>query len=143
MPLGRAVQGVSNLIYRRLYHVTQVLCGEDFTHRHGQIIHFIFVRQADGPVFQRDVEEAFSIRRATATGILQLMEKNGLLRRESVDFDARLKRLVLTDRAIAFHTQVEQILDDTERRLLEGSTPEELAVTRRVLARMKDNLAGE
>ena len=35
-------------------------------------------------MFQRDVEAEFNIRRSTATGILQLMEKNGFLLREPV-----------------------------------------------------------
>lgn len=141
--IGREVQIVSNLIYRRFYHATQGLGGEEFTHRQGQIIHFIYSHQADAPLFQRDIEEAFSIRRPTATGILQLMEKNGLIRRESVDYDARLKKLVLTDKAVALHAQIRQIIEETERELASGSTQEELAVTRRVLARMRKNLAGE
>ena len=45
-------------------------------------------------VFQRDLEEEFSIRRSTATGILQLMEKNDLIIRQPVSYDARLKKLV-------------------------------------------------
>lgn len=141
--IGRDVQIVSNLIYRRLYHATQGLGGEEFTHRQGQIIHFIFTHQEGGPLFQRDIEEAFSIRRPTATGILQLMEKNGLIRRENVDYDARLKKLVLTDKAIALHAQIHQIIEKTEKELAAGSTREELAITRRVLARMRKNLAGE
>ena len=42
-----------------------------------RIMHYILVKCADGPVFQRDVESAFGMSRSTATGILQLMEKNG------------------------------------------------------------------
>lgn len=51
-------------------------------------------------VFQRDLEAAFNMRRSTATGILQLMEKNGLLRREPVPYDARLKKLILTEEGL-------------------------------------------
>lgn len=141
--ISREVQIVSNLIYRRLYHATQDLGGEDFTHRQGQIIHFLLTHQDRAPLFQRDIEEAFSIRRPTATGILQLMEKNGLLRRESVDYDARLKRLILTDKALALHARIGRIIEETEGMLAAGSAPQELAVTRRVLARMRENLAGE
>ena len=41
-----------------------------------RVMHYILVKCADGPVFQRDVESAFGMSRSTATGILQLMEKN-------------------------------------------------------------------
>ena len=43
-------------------------------------------------MFQRDVEQVFSLSRSTATGILQQLEEKGLLRRESVPSDARLKK---------------------------------------------------
>lgn len=64
-----------------------------------RVLHYILVKCADGPVFQRDVESAFSLSRSTATGILQLMEKNGLILRESVASDARLKNLIPTEKA--------------------------------------------
>ena len=64
------------------------------------VMHYILVKCADGPVFQRDVESAFSLSRSTATGILQLMEKNDLIRRESVASDARLKSLIPTEKAV-------------------------------------------
>ena len=59
-----------------------------------RVMHYILVKCVEGPVFQRDVERAFGLSRSTATGILQLMEKNGLILRESVHNDARLKSLV-------------------------------------------------
>ncbi len=139
--LGREIQTVSNLMSRQLYRAVQALEVEGFTNRQGQIIHFLIIREGRGPVFQRDVEEEFSIRRPTATGILQLMEKNGLLRRETVCHDARLKRLVLTDKARALHCRIAKLITDAEGRLTLGSTPEELEVTRRVLERMRDNLS--
>lgn len=40
-----------------------------------RVMHYILVKYADGPVFQRDVENVFGFSRSTATGILQLMEK--------------------------------------------------------------------
>ena len=64
-----------------------------------RIMHYILVKCDEGPVFQRDVEKAFGMSRSTATGILQLMEKNGLIVRESVASDARLKSLIPTERA--------------------------------------------
>ena len=35
-----------------------------------RIMHFILVHCQDGPVFQKDVEDAFSLRRSTTTAIL-------------------------------------------------------------------------
>ena len=71
-----------------------------------RVMHYILVHCKDGPVFQKDVEDAFGLRRSTTTGILQLMEKNGIIVRESVPYDARLKSLVPTDKAAQLVEQV-------------------------------------
>ena len=52
-------------------------------------------------IIRKDIEEEFQIRKSTVTGILQLMEKNGFIYRESVEKDARLKRIVPTKKAEA------------------------------------------
>ena len=65
-----------------------------------RVMHYILEHGQDGPVFQRDVEAAFNLSRSTTTNILQLMEKNGIIRREGVDYDAHLKRLVPTEKAV-------------------------------------------
>ena len=75
--------------------------------------------------FQRDIQEQFSIRRSTVTGILQLMEKNGLITRSSVEQDARLKKLELTPRAIELHERIERSVRQVEERISHCLTPEE------------------
>ena len=51
-------------------------------------------------VFQKDLEMVFSITGATATNILKVMEKEGLITRESMPTDGRLKKLILTEKGI-------------------------------------------
>ena len=50
-------------------------------------------------VFQKEIEEVFRIKKSSVTSVLQTLEKKGLLVRESVPEDARVKKLVLTDEA--------------------------------------------
>lgn len=50
-------------------------------------------------VFQRDIEDIFRIKKSSVTSVLQTLEKKGLIVRESVPEDARVKKLVLTDKA--------------------------------------------
>lgn len=99
-----------------------------------------FLMQSKEDRFQRDVETQFRFRRSTATGILQLMERRGLLVREPVDYDARLKRLVLTDKARALHTEIHRQLRETEALMREGIGAEELAVWFRVSGKIRTNL---
>ena len=110
--VGGEIRVLSNLIKR---------CMDDgmppeTTGMQGWIIGFLH-RNEDRDMFQRDVEAEFNIRRSTATGILQLMEKNGFLLREPVAYDARLKKLVLTPKALAVHEGVISRIRATEARI--------------------------
>ncbi|MBO9121573.1 MAG: hypothetical protein J7D96_21490, partial [Escherichia coli] len=83
---------------------------------------------------------AFGLSRATATGILQLMEKNGLILRESVTSDARLKSLIPTQKAVHLDTQIGEYLHRTEQRLTQGLTNEQIALFLNIAAHMSLNL---
>lgn len=105
-----------------------------------RVLHYILESCEQGPVFQRDVEKAFNLSRSTATGILQLMEKNGMIRRESVGYDARLKSLVPTERAYDLEEQVQACIKKMEASLSEGISPGQLQVFLEVVSRMAENL---
>lgn len=98
-------------------------------------------RQPEGTeIFQRDVEKEFNIRRSTASGILRLMEKNGLIERRSVESDARLKRIVVTERARNFHRMVEEEIVRMEGVLTRGLSDGERAEFFRITDRISENL---
>lgn len=119
--VGGEVHMLSNLIRRKLDETMP----PEVTGAHGKIIGFLF-RNRERDVFQRDVEAEFHLRRSTASGILQLMEKNGLLYREAVPYDARLKKLVLTPKALALHQDILQHINALEARITRGVSPAEL-----------------
>lgn len=77
-------------------------------------------------MFQRDIEAEFQIRRSTASEVLQAMEGGGLLRREPVGYDARLKKIVLTDYAQEIRKQLGEQVERIESLLTEGFTQEEI-----------------
>ena len=87
-------------------------------------------------VFQRDIEEVFDIRRSTVSKIVQLMEQKELLVRESVDGDARLKRLVLTDKARRINVITLSELNAFEAHITSRLTPDEI----RTLCRLLDKI---
>ena len=58
------------------------------------------IRAGHGDVYQKDVEQEFRIRRSTATVMLQSLEQKGYLVRVASTEDARLKRILLTEKAI-------------------------------------------
>ena len=106
-----------------------------------RVMHYILVKCADGPVFQRDVESAFGMSRSTATGILQLMEKNGFIYRESVEKDARLKRIVPTKKAEALRPSILYHINESEAQMTQGISKKDVAVCKQVLLQMLQNLS--
>ena len=65
---------------------------------HCWIIGFVEEREYIGlDTFPKDIEKEFSINRSTTSEMLKLMCKNGMITREEVDYDARLKKIVLTE----------------------------------------------
>ena len=128
---------LSHKLKKRMNESMQAL---GITGMQSRIMHYILVKCADGPVFQRDVENAFDLSRSTATGILQLMERDGLLLRESVESDARLKSLIPTQKAARLDEQIAECLRDAEKYLTHGLSDKQLALFMETAARMSENL---
>ena len=108
----------------------------------GWAIHY-FYDNREKQIFQRDFEERFSIRRSTASNILKTMEQNGFIERVSVENDARLKQIILTEKAIKIH---EEIMKDIERRealLRKGFTEAEIEQFLAMIDRFILNLEDE
>ena len=105
-----------------------------------RVIHYILEKHAQGPVYQRDVEGAFGVSRSTVTGMLQQMERDGLIRRESVQSDARLKSLIPTQKAIELDAQVNACLRQADQCLTKGLSDAQLAAFKAIAAQMSANL---
>ena len=134
---GAQINLLSRMLKRRL-NVT--LQGLGITAIQSRVMFYIMDHCPAGPVFQRDVEQAFSLSRSTATGILQQLEEKGLLRRESVESDARLKSLVPTDRAAQLDAEVRACLRQTEEVLTRGLSGGQVQLFKETLAAMAQNL---
>lgn len=132
-------KAVSNLMRRKFNSCSLCTEAADLSGMQIFVLDYLY-RNRDHAVFQRDLEAEFLVRRSTITGIVQGMEQKKLLKRISVKNDARLKQILLTDRAIALHEAVTQTVEKMEHIALEGLTDEEIAVFLAVLNKMKDNL---
>lgn len=120
--IGFQVRLLSHMIK---HTVDQIAFSEvDVTGMHGWIIGYLYENR-DKDIFQRDVQARFSISRSTTSGILQVMEKNGFITREPVDWDARLKKLSLTVKALQIHENVIRAIRKTEETLTHMLTEEE------------------
>ena len=76
-------------------------------------------------VFQREIEDIFRIKRSSVTSVLQTLEKKGLIIRESIPEDARVKKLVLTEEAKKMQVCTYHTLGNMEREMRSLFTEEE------------------
>lgn len=112
------------------------------TNVNGWAIGYLYDNQ-DRDIFQKDFEDHFSIRRSTASNILKTMEQKGFIERVSVETDARLKKIVLTEKAIEIHEKIIEEINEREKRLRQGVNSAELEtffkVMKQLSANMEDN----
>lgn len=131
--IGFKIKTAANLLKRRINNAIG-----DMTALHFWIIGYLY-DSPDG-LFQRDIEQKFNIRRSTATQILKVMERNGLISKERVSLDRRLKKLLLTPKAVRMHEAALDEIKAIEERMLSGIGSDELEVFGRVLDKIAQNL---
>ena len=105
----------------------------------GWIISYI-AENYNRDVFQRDLEKEFDITRSTASKNVDLLVENGFIEREPVDYDARLKKLVLTDKAREVFKIMRNDRAALEDQMLKGFSDEEKKQLRVFLKRLSSNL---
>lgn len=123
--LGRKIKVLSNQIRRK---VEKDLADRslEVPSAQSRIIGFLYKESFKRDIFQKDIEEEFEIRRSSVTNILQLMEKNGYIKRISVAEDARLKKIILTDKGLEIQQSVVKVLEEAENTLRTVYSEEEL-----------------
>lgn len=127
---------VTSKILRR--YIDRHMSCEAMTGGQGRVLGMIVMNAECGEeLYQRDIEAEFHIRGSSVTSILQLMEKKGLITRESSKKDARLKRLLPTAEGIRMHEMVCSTIMQAEENMLSLVTEEELAVFKGVMEKLR------
>ncbi len=138
--MGLRLKSVNNMIRRALDAKFSEEGMEEVCGMQGPLIGYIYEQSRSRDVFQRDLEKEFNIRRSTATVMLQNMEQKGFIVREPVEQDARLKKIVLTDKAIELHNAIRRSIDVFNTYLEAGITQEEKEAFFRILDKVTENL---
>lgn len=112
---------------------------DELTTMHGWILGFLY-RNEGRDIFQKDIEAEFQIGRSTVTNIVKLMEKKGYICRVAVPYDARLKKLVLTDTGRELQEATMHLIDELERKTVEGISEEDLETFFEVIDKLKENV---
>lgn len=109
------IKAINHLMQRKMLTIASKSGIDKVTVMHGWIIGYLNENK-DRNVYQKDIESVFAISRSTVTNILKLMEKKGYITRTSVDSDARLKKIELTDKGIVTDNILKKGIAESEVR---------------------------
>lgn len=119
------VKSLSNQIRRLMERTALTRNDTNLTGMQFAVLGFLN-RRRDVESFQKDVEAEFNVRRSTATVMLQVLEREGFIRRESFTGDARLKRIILTDKAVELGKVARLHILEVQSKLTKDIDPAEL-----------------
>ena len=102
-----------------------------------------FLYHAENEVNQRALEQFLMVKPSTVNGIVSRLEEKGLITRTTSDQDGRCRILCLTEQGRSYHHRFKDVIEQVETQMEQGFTTEELALLRRLLLRVADNLTVE
>lgn len=137
--VGFELKTISNLIKRKIINLPEFTENDKLTSMHGWLIGYLYTNQ-NKEIFQRDIEAVSMLRRSSVTTMLQNMENNGLITREGVAQDARLKKIILTEKSIEMQKKIDKEINLIENQLKQGITDSELKTFFDILEKIKRNL---
>lgn len=143
-PVGAVFHRAANSIRRGLDLAIAAEVSPELTGVRGMVLgHIAHCNERGEPVYQRDLETRFHIRRSSVTVLLQAMEQDGYIERHAVAKDARLKSLTATEKGLACFDDLQACIRHFEQELRQGIPPEELDAVYAVIARLLDNLQAQ
>lgn len=113
---------------------------ESLTGMQHAIIRYVLRNNQDCDIYQKNIEQHFNIRRATATGLLQPMEEKGLIERIPCTQDRRMKKIQLTAKALAHFAAAQQDIEQIEQVITNGLSEEEVTHYFSMVDRMIQNV---
>lgn len=128
---------VSRQIKRKMDEMFQKF---EITSTQALTLKFIDETSKHKKVYAKDIEIEFDMRRATIAGIIQLMEQNKLIERSSEETDARMKEIILTEKALEKVHNIDLEMKKLEKQVSENISKEELSIFFDILSRMSKNL---
>ncbi len=122
--LGFELRSLANRVERlQNYFLKRNGCGEYSVTQCGIFGH---IRNYSGDIFPKDLEKTLCIRSSSITGIIDRMEKKGLLARVPVKHDGRMKKIVITPGKETSMDEPSKAILDVEANLVKEIPPEEI-----------------
>ena len=122
------------------YLADENLVKQNITIEQVKIMRFLRENNEEASAYQKDVELFFNIKRSSVTNILNNMEKSGLLTREGIESDGRIKKVRLTEKGKELSISLKGFIVHLEKVIVDGMSEEEKAAFKGLLIRSLDNV---
>ena len=132
------IKDLEILIVRILFNTVKLDKFRPPTITQARIMDYILEHKEE--VYQKDLEKALNLRRATVSEVLKTMEKKNLIKRERNSLDARSKKIILLEKSKSSQNKIKNNIAQLEETLIENITKEELEIFTAVLKKMQYNL---
>ena len=99
------------------------------------------IKNKDNDIYQKDIEKHLNLSRATTSGVLGTMEKNGLIKRVPSKIDTRTKVIKIEDCAKDYYKKGEKKVLELEECARSNISEEEINTFLNILNKMKDNIS--
>ena len=139
--IGHEIKATNHIIQRKMLETVSKQGLDEITFMHGWIIAYLY-DNLNKDIFQKDIETEFGISRSTVTNIVKLMEKKGYITRVSVENDARLKKIVLTEKGISIKNSMDQAIKSNEQEFDSVFTPEEKQTFLFLIRKLRAGISG-
>lgn len=110
------------------------------TYRQSQVLAWLALK---GPMAQNDLAEQMRIEPPTLVGILDRMEREGWISRESCSTDRRRKIVSVRPKARPVWKKIVACAQRVRRRATRGLSPTERRILKRLLTQVQDNLQAD
>ena len=90
-----------------------------------------------------DIEQHICVSKATISGALFSMEKNGFIKRVTSQKDQRSKQIIITDSSREAYNSLSIVFEEVNKELLEGVTEDEIDTFYKILDKFSKNIKKE
>lgn len=102
-----------------------------------QISALVFISE-NGGVNQKDIEDELNLTRATVSAMTDGLEECGFVTREKDPADARVRRIVITDKGRAILEKARELTEETEKILSSSISEEEKSMYFVITQKLKE-----
>ena len=135
------IKSLEKMLVRELINNSDIMDKENLlpTPTQCQIIEYI-LNNKNKDIYQKDLEKVLNLRRATVSGVLHTMEKNGLIKRVTDESDTRTKKIILNEKIPERFNEYSKKIKKIENNIIKDISDKDLEIFLKVISQMKESI---